>query len=112
MSTKEKKFKDLKKLSKNIIEIYKPEKIILFGSLASGRPRKESDIDLVVIKKTNKKFFARMDEIGIAINKAGIETAKDVIVFTPEEIKKKLFMEDYFIKDIINNGVVLYAKKN
>jgi predicted nucleotidyltransferase len=78
--------------------------------LATGKPRKESDIDLMVIKKTSKKFFARMDEIGVAINKAGIETAKDVIVFTPEEIKKKLFMNDFFIKDIINNGILLYAK--
>ena len=39
---------------------YQPEKIILFGSYAWGNPTKDSDIDLLIVKKTNQKHRQRM----------------------------------------------------
>jgi len=38
-----------------LTEKYKPEKIILFGSYAYGNPTEDSDIDLLIIKETDKK---------------------------------------------------------
>ncbi|MDZ7262577.1 MAG: nucleotidyltransferase domain-containing protein [candidate division KSB1 bacterium] len=36
---------------------YEPEKIILFGSYARGEVDESSDVDFVVIKKTDKRFL-------------------------------------------------------
>lgn len=104
---KKKYQKELDKLSKQIIEKYKPEKIILFGSLAMGKLRKGSDIDLLVIKKTNKDYWQRAEEIAEIIN---IDMPCDVLNITPEELKCRLSVNDFFIKDIINNGKVIYEK--
>lgn len=107
----EKKYqKELNKLKKQIINEYKPEKIILFGSLAWGKITKDSDIDLFIIKKTNKKFGERIDEVNLIANKARIFTPKDIIVFTPIELRKRLELDDFFIKNIVTNGKVVYAK--
>ncbi len=108
----EEKFKkELKKLKNQIIKEYKPEKIILFGSLVNSKIGPDSDIDLLIVKKTTKSFGKRIDEVSIIANGAKIETPKDIIVFTPLELKKRLASGDFFIVDIVNNGKVLYEKK-
>lgn len=98
---------ELSKISQQIIKKYKPEKIILFGSLANGNLKKGSDIDLLVIKKTKKDYWQRTDEISKIIN---INLPKDIIVMTPKEIEWRLSLEDYFVEDIINKGILLYEK--
>jgi len=108
----EKKYREeLNKLKNQIIKEYKPERIILFGSLAWGGVTKSSDIDLFVVKKTTKRFGERIDEVNCIANRARIETPKDIIVFTPSELKKRISMNDFFITEIINNGKLLYEKR-
>lgn len=43
--------KEIKKIIQQIVEKYEPEKIILFGSFGRGKPTKNSDVDLFIIKK-------------------------------------------------------------
>jgi len=87
---------------------YQPEKILLFGSLASGNVKKWSDIDLILVKDTRKSFFDRLKEIYLLLKpKAGL----DVLVYTPreyEEIKKRPF----FRQEIIGKSKLLYEKNN
>ncbi|MCK4554551.1 nucleotidyltransferase domain-containing protein [Candidatus Parcubacteria bacterium] len=108
--TKQKYQRELNKLSKQIIENYKPEKIILFGSLASGKIREDSDIDLLVIKDTKKDYWSRAKDISKAIGKISIDVPKDIINITPKELKHQLSIGDYFVQDIINNGKIIYEK--
>ena len=42
--------KIIKSITRKLKEKYKAEKIILFGSYAEGNSRKDSDIDLLIIK--------------------------------------------------------------
>lgn len=107
---KKKYQKELKKISKQIIEKYKPEKIILFGSLAKGRLREGSDIDLLVIKETDKDYWQRAEEIADILGGVNINVPKDVLNITPKELKYRLSINDFFIKDIIDNGKVIYEK--
>ena len=58
---------ELKRLIPEIIKL-DVEKIILFGSLVSGEIHQTSDIDLIVIKKTYKKFLDRLDEFYDRLN--------------------------------------------
>lgn len=64
---------------------YKPKKIILFGSYAKGTQNEKSDLDLLIIKNTKKKFTKRIEEV---LNKIDYKKEIDVFVYTPEEIKK------------------------
>lgn len=107
---KQKYLKELKKLKENIIEQYKPEKIILFGSLAWGKFGPDSDIDLFVVKNTKKEFFERFDDFIDKVD-TNVKASKDIIIFTPAEIKKRIKIKDDFILDIVNKGKVLYEKR-
>jgi predicted nucleotidyltransferase len=51
--------KKLDKMVKKIVQAYKPEKIILFGSYAYGDPNRDSDLDLLIIKETDEIPFPR-----------------------------------------------------
>ena len=107
---KKKYQKELDKLSKQIIEKYRPEKIILFGSLAEGNLRKGSDIDLLVIKESDKNYWERAEEIAGILGDIRLDVPKDVLNITPEELKYRLSINDCFIGEIIKKGKVVYEK--
>lgn len=75
--------------------------VLLFGSMARGEVGDESDIDLIVVKETDKRFLDRLDEF---YDEATV--AMDVLVYTPEEFESMKHRR--FIKEAIEKGVVLY----
>lgn len=99
--------KEIKKIVRQIVKNYKPEKIILFGSFASGRPEENSDVDLVVIKKTKKRFGARLFEVAKIIKS---KLGTDILVYTPKEWEKGLNRNYYFFKEINKTGRLVYEK--
>ncbi|MFH0771304.1 MAG: nucleotidyltransferase domain-containing protein [Candidatus Omnitrophota bacterium] len=99
----------IRRMAKKIVQQYRPEKIILFGSYAWGRPNKHSDIDLFIIKKTNKRHIDRSVKIREILDEENGMFALDPIVYTPGETKKRLKMGDDFIKKIITQGELLYG---
>ena len=99
--------KENKKIVGRIVRKYKPEKIYLFGSFAWGKPTKDSDVDLLIVKKTRKKWIARQIEIGRIIDG---EIATDTLVRTPLEIKRRLDLGDFFYRNILRKGKMLYEK--
>lgn len=103
-----KNIETIKKITKNL-KNYNPEKIILFGSYAWGKPTKDSDIDLLIIKKTKKGQYKRIPEARSYLY--NVDNAFDILVMTPSEVNKRLEMGDFFIEDIINRGKILYETK-
>ena len=110
------KMKQSKSTKKFIVEIarkiakdYMPDKIILFGSHAYGRPRKDSDIDLLIIKQTSARHIDRAVKIREIIKNENRLAAIEPLVYTPKEIEERLELEDDFIKTIMEKGVVLYG---
>jgi predicted nucleotidyltransferase len=85
---------------------YNPEKIILFGSWAWGKPKKNSDVDLLIVKNTKKNPYKRVPEARKFLR--SIDFPFDILVFTPKEIEKRLRTKDFFISEIVSNGKVLY----
>lgn len=110
--SKQKKLKELEVITKRIVKNYAPEKIILFGSYAWGKPTEDSDFDLMIVKKDKKKgkegFFEEQMKVSDIIDG---ELAIDVLIHTPEEIKKRLDMGDFFYEDIMKKGKCLYEKQ-
>ena len=103
------KTKEIKKITDQIVEKYKPEKIILFGSYAWGKPNKDSDVDLFIVKKSRKRRIDRGRELRKILFGHNFP-AMDLLIYTPAEIEKRLSIEDFFIKEILSKGKVFYGK--
>lgn len=100
----------LERLTKVIVKEYQPEKIILFGSYAYGKPYEDSDIDLLIIKETDKSFFDRLFEIRKIASDARRGYSFEPVVMTPKELQERLEIGDQFFEEILSRGKVLYAK--
>lgn len=98
----------LAEIVRRIVTKLDPEKIILFGSYAYGKPDHDSDVDLFVIQETNQKYVDRC----VAVSELIIPRPfpLDIIVKTPQEVELDLLKNDYFIKEIIELGKVLYER--
>jgi len=92
-----------------LIREYEPEKLILFGSAAQGELHEWSDLDLVVIKRTEKPLLERIEEVLRLVRpKVGL----DVLVYTPEEMEDLVDERRVFVLDeIIYKGAVAYERR-
>jgi predicted nucleotidyltransferase len=99
--------KEIESITKQIIEKYKPEKIILFGSAARGRLTRDSDVDFLIIKKQTPLYGVdRTRELSRMIER---DIPVDLLVYRPEEFEKRLAMGDPFLKAILKEGKVVYG---
>jgi predicted nucleotidyltransferase len=99
---------EVKKLVHRLIEDYKPEKIVLFGSLARGDYHEGSDIDLMLVKDTERRF---VDRIGDVIRLNNTDIPIEPIVYTTRELERMLAEGRDFVTTIHSEGVVLYERK-
>lgn len=96
----------LQEIVRRIVEVAKPEKIILFGSAARGEVGPDSDLDLLVIKSCkNRRKTAR----AIRRKLIGIGVAKDIIVATPEDIERYKDSIGLIYRPALTEGKVIYA---
>ncbi|HEY9246164.1 MAG TPA: nucleotidyltransferase domain-containing protein [Candidatus Methanoperedens sp.] len=80
------------------------KRIILFGSLAKDEIGPASDIDLLVVQETKKRFIERLGELYELINP---KYALDLLVYTPSEFNE-MKKKSTFIKQILREGKLLY----
>ena len=85
-----------------------PQRILLFGSHAYGKPMPDSDVDLLVVMESNERAAARSAAIAKAL--LDIPFPMDILVRTPDEIRHRLNIGDYFIREILERGEVLYER--
>jgi predicted nucleotidyltransferase len=95
----------IKKLCKQIASEFNPEKIILFGSQAYGKPTAESDIDLLVVMSYEGTPFRQAGEI---LKRLQVWMPVDLIVRSAEEIEERLKIGDQFMREILDHGKVMY----
>jgi len=90
-----------------IAQQYDPEKIILFGSYAYGHPTSDSDVDLLIILDHEDRNVEKAIEIRIAIRRS---FPLDLFVRRPIDIDYRIQMGDSFIREIVEQGNILYEK--
>ncbi len=90
-------------------ERYRPESIILFGSRAYGTPSDDSDIDLLIIKETDKPFDERYAEVSGLIREVRRGWSVSTFVLTPAELEQRLDTGDQFITEVLSRGRWLYG---
>jgi uncharacterized protein len=92
-----------------IIDLFHPQKIILFGSYAYGTPRPESDVDLLVIMDTQK---SGLEQTSMICKQIKYRFGLDLIVYTPQVLAQRLEWGDSFLKEIIRRGTTLYESSH
>jgi len=89
---------------------YNPDKIILFGSYADGKPTDDSDLDLLVIKASELPRPQRTVLVRKMLYGAMIPI--DLIVYTPEEIAEFEESKFSFVYEVLKTGKTIYERVN
>lgn len=97
--------RELSRYVRLLREHYQPQRIVLFGSLAAGETERWSDIDLVIVKETGRKFLDRIREV---LELLRPEVGVDILVYTPDEFDRLTQERDFVRDEIVNKGRVLY----
>jgi len=100
---------ELDKIVKQVVADYQPEKIILFGSYAYGKPSADSDLDLLIIKKTAERFIDRWTNVRKIVSDPERSIPFEPLILTPRELEERLARGDQFMEEIMTKGVVLYV---
>jgi predicted nucleotidyltransferase len=96
---------EIQELSRRIVREFNPRRIILFGSYADGRPREDSDVDLLVTMDrpdSGRRVAARM------IRSLRPRFAVDILIRTEEELAERLRQHDFMLLNAVRQGRVLY----
>ena len=88
---------------------FRPEKVILFGSHATGRAGPDSDVDLLVVMPVTASKAVHELEIRAALRE--FRTPKDVIVTTPEAFAWRQAVPGTIERSAARGGRVLYEKR-
>jgi len=109
--SKRKRFSDLNtelaRLIDLLIKEYDPESIFLFGSFVNGEINDWSDIDIIIVKKTNKRFLDRIKEVFMILRpRVGV----DILVYTPEEFNELTMKRTFMKKEMLEKGVKIYER--
>jgi uncharacterized protein len=101
--------KKIRDLTSEIAREFRPERIILFGSHAYGRPGDDSDVDILVVLRFKGKPVRKAIEIR---NRVNARMPLDLIVRTPEQLADRLAKNDWFLREIVERGRTLYEANN
>lgn len=95
----------IQEICDTIVAGFRPTKVILFGSCAQGTPTGDSDIDLLVIMPFEGSPIRQAATISRQLRH---NVPLDVMVRTPEFIRRRMALGDTFIREVIQKGRVLY----
>src|SRR5262245_34620906 len=98
----------IRRLAEEIAEKFRPDKIILFGSYAYGEPNERSDVDILVVM-TAKNETTQEIRIRRGTNHP---FPLDLIVRTPENLRWRVEEGDWFLREVVGKGRVLYEKND
>ena len=109
MAKEERSREIINRIVEKIEREYQPEKIILFGSYAWGKPTKHSDLDSFIIKETQERRIDRSVRIAEIFDEESWIFAIEPWVDTPDEVSQRLKIGDPFVKKILEKGKILYG---
>ncbi|MFA0782081.1 HEPN domain-containing protein [Fervidibacter sacchari] len=108
----------ISRIAERIVERFRPQRVILFGSQAKGQAHEGSDIDLCVVMETFDKpphqvareIEREVESIAPTILWQGkaLRVPVQVHVFSPEDFEASLLRAGNFVTTIVREGIVLY----
>ena len=100
--------RELNRYVQILAEEENPEKVIVFGSVASGDVNEWSDIDLVVINNTHLPYLKRLFKIQALLQP---QVGTDLLYYTPQEFEKLCQERAFFREEILEKGKVVYERR-
>jgi predicted nucleotidyltransferase len=97
--------RDIRKFARAIAREFKPRRIILFGSYAYGKPTRDSDVDFLIIFAGRGTAVDRSLEIRQRLHPG---YPIDLITRTVDEVRRRVRLNDWFMRDAVEKGIVLY----
>ncbi|MSU56723.1 MAG: nucleotidyltransferase domain-containing protein [Pedosphaera sp.] len=97
--------RQIQEFADKVVREFRPQKIILFGSYAYGRPTEDSDVDLLVIMPFRGSPNKKAVEIEMRLDR---RFAMDLLVRTPAKVRQRVKLGDWFMREIMEKGEVLY----
>ena len=97
--------RDIRAFVRRIADEFSPEQVVLFGSYARGTPTEDSDVDLLVVMRHNKRNIEQSLDITRRVDRT---FPLDLIVRKPNEIRARLRQHDMFLASILEEGTTLY----
>ncbi|NWG14133.1 MAG: nucleotidyltransferase domain-containing protein [Acidobacteria bacterium] len=99
---------DIARLARPVFERHTVEKAILFGSFATGRQSRRSDVDLILIQNTPRRYFERFDGLLQDLYRAIPGREIECFIYTPEELAA--ISHRFFIRRALKEGIVIYER--
>ena len=96
----------IRRYARAIADEFHPDKIILFGSYASGTPTPDSDLDFLVVMESDQPRYRR--SVPICMMFTPVPCAMDILVYTPDEVKKWNGATNHIVTEAYANGRILY----
>ena len=97
--------KSIREFAEKVAKRYSPEKIILFGSRARGTETEDSDVDLLIIMDFEGRSVRKASEIRTSID---YHFSLDLLVRRAGDVAWRIQEGDYFLQDVMREGIVLY----
>jgi uncharacterized protein len=96
----------IRRFARQVAERFRPDKIILFGSYAYGQPHADSDVDILVVMPARNQLDQAFKIHWTLLPPFPL----DIIVRTPENLEWRLKEGDWFLREVVSKGKVLYEK--
>ncbi len=96
---------EIRRVTRQVVEHFHPQRVILFGSYAYGQPTEDSDVDLLVVMDTDEPPLHVAAKIAAAIEHP---FPLDIVVRTPVELAAAVQRQGVFATEVATKGVTLY----
>lgn len=101
---------EIKRVAKTMAIATDAARVILFGSYARGEATEQSDVDLMIIAKSDLPRFKRSRELYKLLRPHPF--AMDIIVYTPQEFERDQKTKVSFVSTVLKEGETLYVRRN
>lgn len=98
----------LDEMVRRVVDVVRPDKVILFGSRAAGGSGAGSDFDLLIIAPSALPRWKRTVPIYRLL--AGVGVPKDILWWTPDEVEEWRGVRSHFINTVLREGQILYER--
>jgi predicted nucleotidyltransferase len=98
----------LAEMVRRLVEVYRPERILLFGSIARGEAGPDSDYDLMVVVPDETPPEQQRSRAGYRVVR-NLGIARDIFVSTATNFRRQLHLKASFPSTVVREGIVLYG---
>jgi len=99
----------LSKITEYIVATIDPEQVLLFGSLASGKDDKYSDVDIIIITNFDQERNERLKhDVNTFINEFSLKP--DIHIHSVKDIREAQEKPFSFLGSVLKNGKTIYEK--